>query len=122
MMLKAKCDNEIKELEEFLRVYIDTGSETAKKTIARVTGKIEAYRQVLLELGKPVLFENLPEKEQVKYFDIVSSHLRDTYACSRVWEAWGYGTMTEEDFSLACDDDDIICGISKEFYESTNSL
>lgn len=120
-MLKTKCKNEIKELEQFLKVYIDNGSEITKKTIARVGGKIEAYRQVLLEMEKPVSFENLTESEQKKYFNIVSINLRDTYTCNRVWEAWGIGTMTQDDFSLACDDDDIIYDISKEFFECTNS-
>ena len=27
-----------------------------------------------------------------------------TYTCSRVWEAWHYGTMTDEDFSPAWED------------------
>ena len=26
--------------------------------------------------------------------------------CNRVWEAWGYGTMTEDDFTLVVEDMD----------------
>jgi hypothetical protein len=33
--------------------------------------------------------------------------LSDVYACTRVWEAWAYGTMTEDDFILAAEDPDI---------------
>lgn len=25
-------------------------------------------------------------------------HLGDTYDCTRVWEAWSYGTMSDSDF------------------------
>lgn len=34
--------------------------------------------------------------EQVK--DIISEHLTAIYACTRVWEAWSVGTMSEDDF------------------------
>lgn len=29
---------------------------------------------------------------------------RDTYDCSRVWSAWGYGTMSEDDFTPIIND------------------
>lgn len=28
--------------------------------------------------------------------------------CTRVWEAWGYGTMSEEDFRLVTEDEDAL--------------
>jgi hypothetical protein len=31
--------------------------------------------------------------------------------CTRVWEAWQVGTMTEEDFTEACQDDEVIADI-----------
>jgi hypothetical protein len=37
--------------------------------------------------------------------------LLDTYACTRVWEAWQVGTMTDDDFHPAWEDDDILDGI-----------
>ncbi len=33
-----------------------------------------------------------------KISDILTSNLGDSYYCSRVWSAWSYGTMTEDDF------------------------
>ncbi len=30
--------------------------------------------------------------------DIIADGLRDTYHCTRVWSAWGYGTMSADDF------------------------
>jgi len=33
--------------------------------------------------------------------DVLSAELDDAYDCTRVWSAWGYGTMTEDDFQPA---------------------
>jgi hypothetical protein len=33
--------------------------------------------------------------------DLLASELGDTYSCTRVWSAWGYGTMTQDDFEPA---------------------
>lgn len=30
------------------------------------------------------------------------------YVCTRVWKAWRLGTMTQDDFHLACDDEDVL--------------
>lgn len=40
--------------------------------------------------------------ENIRYF------LQDNYACLRVWGAWSYGTMTEDDFRPMEEDDDIV--------------
>lgn len=38
----------------------------------------------------------------------VADCLREVYTCSRVWEAWQYNTMTEDDFAPAWESDDLI--------------
>ena len=35
--------------------------------------------------------------------DALSSELSDAYDCTRVWSAWGYGTMGEDDFKPVSD-------------------
>jgi len=40
-----------------------------------------------------------------KLAEIVRSHLTSTYHCTRVWEAWHVGTMTEDDFEPASESD-----------------
>lgn len=37
--------------------------------------------------------------------EIVRLHLTSTYHCTRVWEAWHVGTMTEDDFEPASESD-----------------
>lgn len=52
-----------------------------------------------------IKFEELSDEERQKYYDLVTDILGDSYYCARVWEAWYYGTMTQDDFSLMGEDD-----------------
>lgn len=40
--------------------------------------------------------------------DAMAEQLGDLYYCGRVWSAWQVGTMTENDFGIASEDDDIV--------------
>lgn len=44
----------------------------------------------------------LPEPEQL--FEAISGALGEAMDCTRVWAAWGVGTMSEDDFVLVADD------------------
>lgn len=33
-----------------------------------------------------------------KLIDMIAEHLSGTYRCLRVWEAWNFGTMSQDDF------------------------
>lgn len=46
----------------------------------------------------------LPEPEQL--FEAIAGALGEAMDCTRVWAAWGAGTMSEDDFSLVADDQD----------------
>ncbi|UVS95683.1 hypothetical protein [Burkholderia glumae] len=46
-----------------------------------------------------------PEKQVIAVRDALAQALGDTYDCTRVWSAWGYGTMGEDDFSPIAEDD-----------------
>ena len=46
--------------------------------------------------------------------EVLRSHLGDTYCCSRVWTAWQYNTMTEDDFSPVNEDEELLEGMAKE--------
>ena len=44
--------------------------------------------------------------------DALAAALDDTaYLCGRVWEAWGYNTMTEDDFTPAAEDEDFLSSL-----------
>ena len=33
-----------------------------------------------------------------KLIDMIAEHLSGTYRCLRTWEAWNFGTMSQDDF------------------------
>ena len=41
----------------------------------------------------------------------VAEALGDAYDCTRVWSAWGYGTMGPDDFASVAEDDDRVAEI-----------
>ena len=46
--------------------------------------------------------------------DEIASHLAsDTYLCTRTWDAWETGTMTENDFTLASEEDGLLDDIAE---------
>lgn len=55
-------------------------------------------------------------EEQIK--EIIAESLGDLRYCNRVWSAWNIGTMTQDDFSMAGDDSDIIGHIYQTLKEA----
>lgn len=45
------------------------------------------------------LVEALQENLTEKFAQILECELSESYDCTRVWSAWGYGTMGEDDFT-----------------------
>lgn len=45
---------------------------------------------------------------QAKVVDLLTVELGDSYDCTRVWSAWDYGTMGEDDFEPVLDRIDAI--------------
>ena len=52
--------------------------------------EVNALRAKIASGQEPVKVEQIA--------DLVRTHLTSIYACTRVWEAWQVGTMTEDDF------------------------
>ena len=40
-----------------------------------------------------------------KLIDLIAEHLSGTYHCTRVWEAWNVGTMSQDDFEDVSESD-----------------
>jgi hypothetical protein len=49
--------------------------------------------------------QSQPDPTHGQIVDIVNHHLTSVYVCTRVWSAWGVGTMSEDDFSEASETD-----------------
>ena len=47
----------------------------------------------------------VPESLRAVLIDVIAQGLSGTWHCSRVWEAWHVGTMSQEDFSPADESD-----------------
>ena len=62
-------------------------------------------------------WEELSYRTQEKYRDKARELTQDTLYCTRVWEAWSYGTMTENDFTDTHEDDDFIEDIAEAIYK-----
>lgn len=62
------------------------------------------------------LTSDLTDEQRERVADAVAEALADVYACGRVWEAWSYGTMSEDDFSPAGEDPDILDNVIDAVY------
>jgi hypothetical protein len=53
-----------------------------------------------------------PEGQREAVIAAVTEALGNAYDCQRVWEAWGIGTMGEDDFALVAEDSDRVAEIA----------
>ena len=58
----------------------------------------------------------MEEKERIR--DALAKCLMDVYVCIRVWDAWSVGTMSEDDFSPAWEDEELFEGMVDAVLES----
>lgn len=79
-------------------------------------GMIEILRTALSHVDGSKLDETMERA--------VCEALGDAYDCGRVWEAWSYGTMSQDDFSLVRHDSDRVAEIAKAIVKAflTNTL
>lgn len=55
--------------------------------------------------------------------EAVADGLNETvYTCSRVWSAWGYGTMSEDDFAPAWEDDELVDDLATVALDAANGV
>ena len=59
-----------------------------------------------------------PESQRDAVIAAVTEALGDAYDCQRVWEAWGVGTMGEDDFALVAEDSDRVAEIADAAIEA----
>lgn len=61
---------------------------------------------------------DLPDEVKQLYWDLVCELLGDALHCSRDWSAWGWNTMSANDFSPTYEDDEYVNNIAMHMYYS----
>jgi len=79
----------VRDMREAARVEGPTGM---RDTLLTVAGRLEA-------VSAAAMAATVPSLDREALTDLIAEHLRGTYHCDRVWEAWRVGTMREGDFS-----------------------
>lgn len=62
------------------------------------------------------MFHEIDDEEREKWFDLARIMLEDLLCCTREWSAWSVGTMGEDDFVDAAEDDDIVFAAAISLY------
>lgn len=58
----------------------------------------DSYRLPMIAKCWRFYQKGMPQIDREAIRDAVAQALGDTYDCTRVWSAWGVGTMSEDDF------------------------
>lgn len=64
-----------------------------------------------------ISFPELSDDKKEELFELSKIIFGELLYCDRVWSAWGYGTMSADDFSLAADDDALIEEAAEHIFE-----
>lgn len=90
----------------------DAEIEAHMKRCDEMRDALYAMKQELeAALARQPVSEGLTEAQRIAVRDAVAESLTGVYYCGRVWSAWGVGTMSEDDFTLAAEDDGVLDGI-----------
>ncbi len=81
------------------------GGEAVAERSPKAPGGINWLCETLPERGAKLYLHPAPAVDDDVLLDAVADAIGPgTYDCSRVWSAWGYGTMSEDDFTPIIND------------------
>lgn len=116
----ASCDDVARRVDECIALRTERDSlRLACGEAYQMAGVLGAPTNALDNLsaastGAPLPHETFlpveaPQIDREKVRDAIAEALGCTiYCCTRVWNAWGVGTMSQDDFVLASEDDGIL--------------
>lgn len=67
---------------------------------------------------KHAMLALLSDSTKARIKDAIREQLRDALYCTRVWDAWSVGTMSEEDFVCLADIDDYVDDMAETVLKS----
>lgn len=96
-------------LRERFEVLYQAELERQGKTFDPVVFRLEANGDYFIGLVQAAWWgyqQAVPVVDRSAVRDAIAIALSDAYDCTRVWAAWGVGTMSEDDFQLVAEDDE----------------
>lgn len=103
---------------EVLRQIISRTDKTGNEKVELLVEFIESQLKTCnLHIVRVSTWENATEEQKQPFYDKAVELASDTMFCTRVWSAWGYGTMTEDDFVNANEESEFIGDIAKAIWQ-----
>ena len=65
---------------------------------------IDMLEQAIVEFKRTQASPASAPEVRESVIEAIAEALGDAYDCTRVWSAWSYGTMSQDDFSLVAED------------------
>lgn len=120
LQLIADSDNE--ELQNSFLEYQEEkndNNENWLNHIKSVCEELVGTRKGALPINivRVCAWEDAADIDKLPLLEKAAELAGDSMFCMRVWSAWGVGTMTENDFVDAADDDDFVNDIAKAIWE-----
>ena len=104
---------------QFMRMPSSNPSDYAHAVIKAL--EAHAHTNALLDAAEPQETTTPPAKSQLEAVTNAIEKVldgQDALHCTRVWEAWGYGTMSEDDFSPVTNDAEAVNEIASAVLEA----
>lgn len=68
------------------------------------------------------MWDDLTEEQRDELVEAVAECCGDMYWCQRVWSAWSYGTMSQDDFIPADDCEDFLNDVAKSVFDRASKI
>ena len=103
--------------------YLEGDDDWSSNNPGAVTWLADNHTAIRLALytSPPAPVSVLPSRDAMR--DLIAETIGgDTYDCTRVWSAWGVGTMSEDDFVSFVDQDERLYELADAFLDKAKEL
>lgn len=68
------------------------------------------------------MWDALTDEQRDELVEAVAECCGDMYWCQRVWSAWSYGTMSQDDFVPADNCEDFLVEVAKSVFDRASKI